>query len=270
MTPATPPLLIGLSARIYHPDTPVLDLGGVWSKTLHYLEQSVGLWVMTQDALPVMVPALAEGSLLPRKAIDLHAYAAALDGLVLQGGADVAPQTYGEQPLRPEWAGDAIRDQYEIALIRAFVAAGKPVFGICRGLQILNVAFGGSLYQDLGTQRGETVTHFAEGMYEHNYHVVDIEPDGWLAGVYPNQPRTWVNSIHHQAIKRLAEGFRVEAWSPDDQIIEAVSCHGDSYIAGVQWHPEFAAQRGDTPFDDQPLLRDFLEACAAVKRQRLA
>lgn len=262
----TPPL-IGVSARIYHPDLPVLDLGGVWTKTLHYLEQSVALWLMTQDAVPVMVPAMATGSLQPRT-INLHAYAAALDGLVLQGGADVAPQTYGEEPLRPEWAGDAVRDAYEIALIRAFVAAGKPVFGICRGLQILNVAFGGTLYQDLATQHGHSVIHFADGVYEHNYHCVDIQPGGWLADVYPGQQRTWVNSIHHQAIRRLAPGFRIEAFSPDDQTIEAISCHEGSYIAAVQWHPEFTAERGDSPFDDQPLLRDFLQACATAKASR--
>lgn len=86
-----PPLLIGVSARIDHPDAPVLDLGGVWTKTLHDLEQSVALWLMTQDAVPVMVPAVTSGSLQSRKALQLEASAATLDGLVLQGGADVAP-----------------------------------------------------------------------------------------------------------------------------------------------------------------------------------
>ena len=262
------PLLIGVSARIYHPDSPVLDLGGVWTKTLHYLEQSVALWLMTQDAVPVMVPAVASGSLQSRKALQLEAYAAALDGLVLQGGADVAPQSYGEKPLRPEWAGDAVRDQYEVALIHAFVAARKPVFGICRGLQILNVAFGGSLFQDLPTQHGPSVTHFAPGIYERNHHPVDIEPDSWLARVYPGLRRTWVNSIHHQAIQRLAPGFEVGARSLEDQTIEAISCHEGSYIAGVQWHPEFPTRGGDSPFDDQPLLRDFLQACAERQARR--
>ncbi|WP_374588992.1 gamma-glutamyl-gamma-aminobutyrate hydrolase family protein [Ideonella dechloratans] len=268
MSHAAPPLLIGVSARIYHPDAPVLDLGGVWTKTLHYLEQSVALWLMTQDAVPVMVPAVTSGSLQSRKALQLEAYAATLDGLVLQGGADVAPQSYGEQPLRPEWGGDAVRDQYEVALIHAFVAARKPVFGICRGLQILNVAFGGTLYQDLPTQHGPAVTHFAHGIYERNHHPVDIEPGSWLAGVYPGLRRTWVNSIHHQAIQRLAPGFEVGARSPEDLTIEAISRHEGSYIAGVQWHPEFPTKGGDSPFDDQPLLHDFLQACAARKAER--
>lgn len=268
MTSASTPPLIGVSARIYHPDAPVLDLGGVWTKTLHYLEQSVALWVMSQGAVPVMVPAVASDSLLPRKTVNLRAYAEVLDGLLLQGGADVAPQSYGEAPLRPEWAGDAVRDQYEISLIRAFLAAGKPVFGICRGLQILNVAFGGTLYQDLATQRGESVRHFADGIYEHNYHPVDLRPGGWLASIYPGQSRTWVNSIHHQAIKQLAPGFEIEAFSPDDQTIEAISRHDGCYIGAVQWHPEFVAERGESPFDDQPLLRDFLRACVAARERR--
>ncbi len=101
------PLLVGVSARIYHPDTPVLDLGGIWTKTLHYMEQSVALWLMKGRALPVMVPAFEADSLVHRQLMDLPAYAATLDGLVLQGGADVSPRMYGEAPLRAEWSGDA-------------------------------------------------------------------------------------------------------------------------------------------------------------------
>ena len=136
------PLLIGLSARIYHPaQGEALELGGVWTKTLHYLEQAAAHWVMHGGAMAVMVPAVDAGSTVTRADVHLGHYAAALDGLVLQGGSDVAPQSYGETPLDPRWAGDAARDRYEIALVRAFVDAGKPVFGICRGLQLLNVAF---------------------------------------------------------------------------------------------------------------------------------
>ena len=97
----------------------------------------------------------------------LHDYAAALDGLVLQGGNDVAPQSYGETPLHDDWHGDRVRDRYEIDLIRAFVAAGKPVFGICRGLQLLNVAYGGTLLQDINTQHPQAREHRVLGKYEH-------------------------------------------------------------------------------------------------------
>ncbi|MEK8025548.1 gamma-glutamyl-gamma-aminobutyrate hydrolase family protein [Pseudaquabacterium rugosum] len=259
------PLLVGVSARIHHPDTPVLDLGGIWTKTLHYMEQSVALWLMKGRALPVMVPAFEADSLVHRQLMDLPAYAATLDGLVLQGGADVSPRMYGEAPLRAEWSGDAIRDAYEIELIQAFVRAGKPVFGICRGLQILNVAFGGSLYQDLPTQAAGPVTHFDDARYERNGHPLALEPDGWLAGLYADHPRSWVNSIHHQAIHRLAPGFRIEARCPEDGLIEAVSRPGGSFLAGVQWHPEFPWHAGEAAFDDRPLLNDFLQACRQVR-----
>ena len=120
------PLLIGVSARIYHPEGPVLDLGGVWTKTLHYLEQSVAHWVMHGGAMAVMIPAVDSDSVVTREDLNLSHYAAALDGLVLQGGNDVAPQTYGDLPLHPHWAGDRVRDRYEIELVKAFVDAGKP------------------------------------------------------------------------------------------------------------------------------------------------
>ena len=147
----TRPLLIGISARIYYPGSQG-PLPGVFTKTLHYLEQSAAHWVLSGHAMAVMVPAVTQGSLVLRSDLDLGDYARALDGLVLQGGNDVAPACYGQAPLHPDWAGDAVRDHYEMELIDAFVAAGKPVFGICRGLQLINVMYGGTLWQDISTQ----------------------------------------------------------------------------------------------------------------------
>lgn len=253
--------LIGVSARIYYPTGPVLDMGGVWTKTLHYLEQSVARWLLRGGAMPVMVPAFESQSLVQREEVNLHHYANALDGLVLQGGNDVSPTAYGETPLRPEWSGDVIRDRYEMALIRAFVSAGKPVFGICRGLQILNVSFGGTLYQDLPTERGTSILHLDSTKYEENFHSLQIEQGGWLASLYPTEQTLKINSIHHQGIKDLAAGFKVEARCPDDGAIEAISRLGDTFIAGVQWHPEFHVLDRPDLFDDGPMLRHFLSAC---------
>ena len=208
----TPSLLIGVSARIYYPSGPVLDLGGVWTKTLHYLEQSVAHWLIAGGALPV-----------------------------LQGGNDVAPQTYGQSPLEPAWAGDAVRDTYEMALIRAFVDAGKPVFGICRGLQMLNVAFGGTLWQDIKTQQPQALEHIKTDLYEHNTHPIEILPNTHLASLYPALRHARINSIHHQAIRELA---------------------------GVQWHPEFRPKNESATFDDTPLLQDFLESARALKEAK--
>jgi putative glutamine amidotransferase len=261
-----PYLLIGVSARIYYPAGPVLDLGGVWTKTLHYLEQSVAHWLLRGGALAVMIPAVDSQSLTVREDFNLKQYAEALDGLVLQGGNDVAPQTYGEQPLHPDWAGDAVRDRYEIELIRAFVDAGKPVFGICRGHQLLNVAFGGTLLQDIPTQRPDAQMHINRAHYERNLHPVEIVPGSRLAELYPGRTSATINSIHHQAIKDLAPVFRVEARCPEDGIVEAIRHQGPGFIAGVQWHPEFHPPGDQAIFDDTPLLNDFLYTARALRR----
>jgi putative glutamine amidotransferase len=261
------PLLIGLSARIYTPGSAGVELPGVWTKTLHYLEQSAAHWVLSGGAVAVMVPAVSSGSIVVRSDIDLGHYADALDGLVLQGGNDVAPQHYGEDPLHPEWAGDPVRDAYEMELIRAFVAAGKPVFGICRGLQLLNVTFGGSLYQDIATQQPASLDHRQPGAYENHFHRVRFEPGTRLAALYPGVAEATTNSIHHQGIKRLADGFVVEARCPDDGTIEAIRrTEGSSFVAGVQWHPEFHRPGDPATLDDTAILQDFLAAARAARQ----
>ncbi len=263
----SPHLLIGVSARIYYPNFPVLDLGGVWTRTLHYLEQSVAQWLMRGGALPVMVPAVESQSLAPIGQTDLEHYAQALDGLLLQGGNDISPASYGERALHPEWEGDAVRDRYELALVNEFVQAGKPVFGICRGMQLLNVAFGGTLYQDLPTQLPQAgELHLAHSAYDRNFHELEMAPDGWLAGLYPQGRRCRVNSIHHQGVKDLAPGFRVEARCPQDGLIEALRSTQHRHVAGVQWHPEFHPKGEAAVFDDTPMLEDFLRACRAARQ----
>ncbi|MBN8492176.1 MAG: type 1 glutamine amidotransferase [Burkholderiales bacterium] len=260
-----PWLTIGVSARIYYPAGPVLDLGGVWTKTLHYLEQSVAHWVMRGGALPVMVPAVDAQSIVKRSEIELSHYAEALDGLVLQGGNDLAPESYGETPLKPEWAGDRVRDRYEMELVQAFLAAGKPVFGICRGFQLLNVMHGGTLLQDIPTQRPASRAHRDGPSYERHFHDIEIVEGSRLAQLYPGQRRAKVNSIHHQGIKDLAPGFEVEARCPEDGMIEAIRRRGPGYLAAVQWHPEFHDTEHGT-FDDGALLAEFLAAARATRK----
>ncbi len=263
------PLLIGVSARIYSPEGPVLDLGGVWSRTLHYLEQSVVHWVISREVLPVMIPAVDRQSLVRRTDISLHSYACVLDGLLLQGGNDIAPETYGESPLAPEFRGDRIRDRYEIELLDAFIEAGKPVLGICRGCQLINVAFGGTLYQDIPTQRPDALPHLDAAQYDHQFHDVELVPGSRLASLYPGVRRASINSIHHQAIKDLAKELEVEAVAVPDGIVEAVRWRGTSYVFGMQWHPEFLAQYDwhDTQLDGHHILKDFLSAARQRRDQ---
>lgn len=264
------PLLIGISARIYHPTIPVPDLGGVFTRTLHYLEQSVAHWVMSRHVLALMIPAVESESIVRRSDVSLPAYVDALDGLVLQGGADLAPETYGESAS--EWPGDRVRDRYEMQLFRAFVAAGKPVIGICRGCQLINVALGGTLYQDIPTQRPGSIVHSDNAIYERQLHGVRIAPGTRLASLYPGMERAAVNSIHHQAVKELGRDLVVEATAEPDGMIEAIRWAGPSYVFGVQWHPEFLAlgMLRDDQLDGGPILEEFLAAARERKARGAA
>lgn len=257
---SAPTLKIGISARILHPQPGSL---GLQSKTLQYLEQSVAHWVMSRDVLVLMVPTIDERGLLHRSNIRLADYARHLDGLVLQGGADVSPTSYGEEPLEAEWAGDRLRDEYEIELVHEFVEAGKPVLGVCRGLQLINVAFGGTLYQDLREQLPHSVPHLTD-KYEKNLHSVSFEPGSSLARLYPGVADTRVNSIHHQAIKTLGRDLRAEAHSQPDGVVEAIRHSGTGFVLGVQWHPEFHRPGDATVLDCTPILDAFLTAAREV------
>jgi putative glutamine amidotransferase len=259
MTIAIPPLKIGISACFFHPDPQRTAFS---KKTLQYVEQSMAHWVMAGGALPVMIPSPA-GQTAPAK-IHLDDYAGWLDGLVLHGGADVWPGSYGETPLQERWSGDRIRDDYEQALVKAFVGAGKPVFGVCRGLQLINVAFGGTLYQDIATQQPEAMTHRDAETYDQHFHTLEILPNTRLASLLAGAKSNKINSIHHQSIKALAPGFVVEARCPEDGTIEAIRHDGPGYVAAVQWHPEFHRPDLGT-LDDSPLLQDFLQAAQSAK-----
>jgi len=251
---------IGVSASFFHADPTRAIFKG---KTLAYGDQDLTRWLMTGGALPYLIPS-PQGV----ETRDGYAhYAADLDGLLLQGGSDVAPETYGETPLDPRWGGDRIRDLYEMDLMQAFMAAGKPILGICRGIQLINVALGGTLFQDIETQISDAFTHRNWELYDNNTHTMQVEPAGWLAALYPGTQSARICSVHHQSLKDIGRDLVVEARAATDGVIEAVSHTGANWIKGVQWHPEW--HRDSTPedphreplLDSRPLLNDFLAAC---------
>jgi putative glutamine amidotransferase len=254
---------IGISACFFHadPTRPIFT-----GKTLQYVEQSIVHWVQSAGALAVVIPS-PEGS-TRRGDVTLADYADLLDGLVLSGGSDMWPGSYGETPLKPEWTGDRVRDEYETALLRAFIDAGKPVLGICRGMQVLNVAFGGTLYQDISLQKPGTRAHRDAGLYDQNYHHIDLIAQTRLSTLYPGVTRATVNSVHHQGIRDLAEGFVVEAVSAEDGIVEAFRWTGASYVAAVQWHPEFHDWNRTDLLSGDPLLDEFLKAAQAARSSK--
>lgn len=254
----TKPLRIGLSARLLHRSPPELGFRG---KTLQYLEQSVAHWILARGALAFMIPTLTNEATVSRRQVHVLDYAAELDGLVLQGGADVSPERYAQKPLRPEWIGDSIRDRYELELLDAFLRLGKPVLGICRGCQLINVAFGGTLCQDIETLRPNSRVHFDPQLYDELHHEIALLPSSSLATTYPECARATVSSIHHQCIDRLGAGLGAEAICVDDGVIEAVQTVDGTRVLGVQWHPEFHPGRTDR-LDAGPLIDGFLAEAA--------
>jgi putative glutamine amidotransferase len=255
-------LRIGISACFFHQDPQRAIFKGM---TLQYIEQNVAHWLMQRDVLAFMVPSPEGSTKRPGSKATVDAYARELDGLVLMGGSDVCPEIYGEQALKPEWNGDRIRDEYEIALMRAFTSIKKPVIGLCRGAQVINVALGGTLYQDLATQVPNALNHRNWAIYEQNCHATSFVAGSGLAKLYPGIEVTKTNSIHHQAVKDLGRDLVVEAWSEPDHIVEALRYKGASYLFAVQWHPEFHSPDDASFVDDTPILDEFLAAAAQHK-----
>ena len=260
-------LKIGISACFFHEDPKRAIFKGM---TLQYIEQNVAHWLMQRDVLAFMVPSPEGRTRRPGSKATMEAYAQELDGLVLMGGADVCPESYGETALRPEWNGDRIRDDYEIGLLRAFMKERKPVLGVCRGAQVINVAMGGTLYQDIGTQLPRALNHRDWTIYAENCHATSVVPGTALARLYPASPLVKTNSIHHQAVKDLGRDLAVEAWSEPDRIVEALRHTGPGYVFAVQWHPEFHAPDDLSFIDDTPILDDFLAAAARHKAAAFA
>lgn len=179
-----------------------------------------------------------------------------IDGLLIPGGMDVNPLSYGEDPHPTVNYSIKQHDKVEIELVRLAREHKKPVIGICRGAQIINVAFGGNLYQDIPSQYKNEICHSQVlRNSDETTHIVIIEENSYIRKLLGKQVLE-VNSIHHQSIKRVAEGFNVAARARDG-IIEAIEST-DGMIIGFQWHPEKLYYVSE---ESQKLFRDFVERC---------
>ncbi len=242
-------LKIGISACFMYPDPERIVFG---KKTLNYLENDMARYIAQEGVMPVLLPDLREERLME--------LLEEIDGFVFQGGNDVAPQSYGEEPIQAgRWMGDAYRDQYELRIMDYAVKSGKPVFGICRGLQLMNVYFGGTLYQDIATQKEDAILHRDAEKYDHLLHPVAFTEAKLLHRLYGDNSPLMVNTVHHQAIKDLGRDLEIWAVCPEDGIIEAIGYTGaeEGRVMAVQWHPEFSELLSDRLIDKYRLLDVF-------------
>ncbi|MBM4186017.1 MAG: gamma-glutamyl-gamma-aminobutyrate hydrolase family protein [Gemmatimonadetes bacterium] len=241
---------------------------GIPTQTLHAIDGiPPGLphsWVMNQryyyaaigaGAVPWMVP-LVDDDLDTLRAIYDR-----LDGVFLAGGVDLDPATYGAEPHPKLGNTDPARDTVELALARWALEEDKPLLGLCRGLQVINVALGGSLHQDLEAECPDFIKHdyFPNAGYERDHlaHEVQLVSGSRLAATF-RTPRVTVNSMHHQGIKDLGTDLVATAFAPDG-LVEAIELADRGFVVGVQWHPEMLEERDPRT---RQLFREFAAAAS--------
>lgn len=205
--------------------------------------------IETAGGLPVLLPLSQDEALWEE-------YLNSFDGFVFTGGQDIDPAIYGEEK-RPECGYQApMRDRQETYMLRRAYEMDKPALGICRGIQMMNAALGGTLYQDIFTQCPSPVTHRQDKPYDLPHHQVTIQKDTVLYGILGVEHLS-VNSMHHQAVKTPAPGFTVSACAADG-MIEAIEDSTKRFMLGLQWHPEHMWQKYESA---RQVWNAFVAAC---------
>ncbi|ADL08640.1 gamma-glutamyl-gamma-aminobutyrate hydrolase family protein [Thermosediminibacter oceani] len=203
--------------------------------------------------IPVVVPPLGReqdlGELLDR-----------VHGLLLAGGPDVDPRHFNESPRPGLGEINPKRDAVELYLCREAVRRRKPVFGICRGIQVINIALGGSVYQDIGSEIEKPLKHRQEAPRWYGSHEVRVEKDSMLYGLIKAETLL-VNSFHHQALKDIARPLRPVAFAPDGLVEAVEGISEDAFLLGVQWHPE---EMWEVYPEQLELFKSFVEAAARI------
>jgi putative glutamine amidotransferase len=219
---------------------------GAWDREAHLSARSYTDRVHDAGGLALLLP-ITERE--PEELLDL------VDGLLLAGGADIDPSAYGA-PRHPCTVDTKPRrDAFEIALSRAAIERDLPVLGICRGMQLLNVALGGTLIQHLPDDLGHTDHRRTLGSFDNSDHDVRVAPGTLAARVIGESPHK-TYSHHHQAVDVLGEGLVATGWATIDDLVEVVELPGPRFVLGVQWHPEVD--------DTSPVIAALVEAAAAV------
>lgn len=212
---------------------PVIALTPLWDDELESQWMLPGYveGIREAGAIPVIMPLTDDEGVLGY-------FLSSSDGFMLTGGHDVSPRLYGEEPLSCCEDTSAIRDFQDSYILKGAIEQGKAILGICRGIQLMNVALGGTLYQDLPLQRRSEVVHHMTPPYDRRAHDVSLVPSSPLHKLLGKET-IGVNSYHHQAIKELAPALEVMA-TAEDGIVEAVCLPSHPFCWAVQWHPEFS------------------------------
>ena len=224
-----------------------------WCPPTHGHRQTYVDAVVAAGGAPLLIP------LVPNEDV-LRVLYDQIDGLLLAGGGDIDPTYYGEEPVPELGMIDGLRDQVEIPLARWALEDGKPILGICRGLQVLNVALGGTLYQDIPSQITTEIVHdssYTNKDWTYMAHPINLAPDSNLAAILGTTEFT-TNSLHHQSLKQVAPVLRPVGWAPDG-VVEAVEGGDGQFLIGVQCHPE--ALQGEADPRWRALFRNFVEQC---------
>jgi putative glutamine amidotransferase len=218
-----------------------------------HLNLAYMLAVQRAGGVPVLLPPYLDGQAL-------QALWERLDGLVLTGGGDVAPERFGERRHPTVEAVSEARDALELDVTERALHQGRPLLAICRGVQVLNVALGGSLHQHIPeAYPASDITHAQRAPRAQPTHAVKVMVEGSRVGAILGEPELKVNSFHHQALHRLGRGLREVAWAPDG-VIEAVDGPADrGFVVGVQWHPEDLV-------DHDPAARNLFTALVTAAR----
>jgi putative glutamine amidotransferase len=197
----------------------------------------------------------AHGPEAVRRLLDL------CQGLLLTGGEDVEPHRYGQEPHPALAEVNPARDEMELLAAREAVRRGMPILAVCRGIQLLNVALGGTLWQDIPSQLGGDLLHEQSAGVNDRWHAAKVAPGSLLARVFGTEDLS-INSFHHQAVRDLAPGLRAVAWA-EDGVVEGVEGTDHPWLAGVQWHPERGeahGPEGDPRDPDRRLFWAFVDA----------
>ncbi|MGG1663019.1 gamma-glutamyl-gamma-aminobutyrate hydrolase family protein [Brevibacillus sp. NRS-1366] len=214
--------------------------------------------IYAAGGLPVSIPIVA-GETNYSEYIDM------VDGILFTGGNDIAPYFYGENPVKELHSMSSIRDEYEFSLFKSAYEKNMPIFGICRGIQLINVALKGSLYQDIYSQCPGTLGHSPEQTASDEfYHSVKISRDTKLYDIF-GEERIFTNSFHHQSVKGLGKNLIATAHS-EDGIIEAIESTEDRFLLGVQWHPECMTKRHPMFLK---LFSTFVQASSTYKQREV-